>query len=54
MGGTSQPYALGKDVMEGEKVALPVLFCRRVDGLGWFFNRLPKENVEADLHCPCG
>jgi len=28
--------------------------CRRVDGLGWFFNRLPKEDIEADLRCPCG
>ena len=28
--------------------------CRRVDGLGWFFNRLPKEDMEADLRCPCG
>lgn len=29
--------------------------CRRVDGLGWFFNRLPKEDEEsADLRCPCG
>jgi hypothetical protein len=29
--------------------------CRRVDGLGWFFNRLPKEDEEScDLRCPCG
>jgi hypothetical protein len=28
--------------------------CRRVDGLGWFFNRLPKEEDECDLRCPCG
>jgi hypothetical protein len=28
--------------------------CRRVDGLGWFFNRLPKEGMEADLRCLCG
>lgn len=28
--------------------------CRRVDGLGWFFNRLPKQELQADLHCPCG
>jgi hypothetical protein len=27
---------------------------RRVDGLGWFFNRLPKEDVAADVRCPCG
>jgi hypothetical protein len=28
--------------------------CRRVDGLGWLFNRLPKEDDECDLRCPCG
>jgi hypothetical protein len=29
--------------------------CRRVDGLGWFFNRLPKKDDElCDLRCPCG
>lgn len=29
--------------------------CRRVDGLGLFFNALPNEQKEAvDLHCPCG
>lgn len=29
--------------------------CRRVDGLGWFFNRLPKEDEDCcDLRCPCG
>jgi len=28
--------------------------CRRVDGLGWFFNRLPKEDEDGDLRCPCG
>jgi hypothetical protein len=29
--------------------------CRRVDGLGWFFNRLPNEDEDScDLRCPCG
>ena len=28
--------------------------CRRVDGLGWFFNSLPKEDPPGDLLCPCG
>lgn len=29
--------------------------CRRVDGLGWFFNRLSKEDENTcDLRCPCG
>ncbi|MGC1649681.1 MAG: hypothetical protein WA741_27980, partial [Candidatus Sulfotelmatobacter sp.] len=28
--------------------------CRRVDGLGWFFNRLPKEDICVDVRCPCG
>ena len=28
--------------------------CRRVDTLGWFFNRLPKEDLAADVRCPCG
>ena len=28
--------------------------CRRVDTLGWFFNRLPKEDFSADIRCPCG
>ncbi len=29
--------------------------CRRVDGLGLFFNRLPDEEKESvDLRCPCG
>jgi hypothetical protein len=28
--------------------------CRRVDCLGWFFNRLPAEDEVCDLRCPCG
>jgi len=28
--------------------------CRRVDTLGWFFNRLPNDEVAVDMRCPCG
>ena len=28
--------------------------CRRVDSLGWFFNRLPRGEVVIDMRCPCG
>jgi hypothetical protein len=35
------------------ELELAFVGCRRVDGLGWFFNRLPKEDDECDLRCPC-
>ena len=36
------------------ELELSFVGCRRVDGLGWFFNRLPKDDFQVDLRCPCG
>jgi hypothetical protein len=36
------------------ELELSFVGCRRVDGLGWFFNRLPKDDLQIDLRCPCG
>lgn len=55
---TGKFAAPGPDGFDPERAfALELAFagCRRVDTLGWFFNRLPAEDEEVfDLHCPCG
>jgi hypothetical protein len=36
------------------ELELAFVDCRRVETLGWSYDRLPKGDVAADVRCPCG